>query len=86
VTTERYTAVFTGLLSHKQPAEDPYLTMDEDPLGSGSYTLGRDRPPYESWDVRSPSNISLRVAGNWCSTRTGSCGTCSVTKARFGGT
>ena len=44
---ERSTAVFTGLLSQKKSADYPYLTMDEDPLGSGSYTLRRDRPPYE---------------------------------------
>ena len=44
---ERSTAVFTGLLSQKKSADYPYLTMDEDPFGSGSYTLRRDRPPYE---------------------------------------
>ena len=44
---ERSTAVFTGLLSQKKSADYPYLTMDEDPLGSGSYTLRRDRPLYE---------------------------------------
>ena len=44
---ERSTAVFTGLVSQKKSADYPYLTMDEDPLGSGSYTLRRDRPPYE---------------------------------------
>jgi len=47
VTAERYTAVFTGLLSLKKPGEYLYLTMDEDPRGSGTYTLRRDRPPYE---------------------------------------
>ncbi len=47
MTAERYTAVFTGLLGLKRPGEYPYLTMDEDPLGSGTYTLRRDRPPYE---------------------------------------
>ena len=44
---ERYTAVFTGLLSQRKSADYPYLTMDEDPLGSGSRALRRDRPPYE---------------------------------------
>ena len=38
--------MFTGLLSLKKPGEYTYLRMDEDPLGSGSYTLGRGRPPY----------------------------------------
>ncbi len=47
MTAERYTAVFTGLLSLKKPGEYLYLTMDEDPRGSGTYTLRRDRPPYE---------------------------------------
>jgi hypothetical protein len=47
VTAERYTAVFTGLLSLKKPGEYLYLTMDGDPVGSGSHTLHRDRPPYE---------------------------------------
>lgn len=47
MTAERYTAVFTGLLGLKRPGEYPYLTMDEDPLSSGTYTLRRDRPPYE---------------------------------------
>lgn len=47
MTAERYTAVFTGLLSLKKPGEYLYLTMDEDPLGSGTHTLRRDRPPYE---------------------------------------
>jgi hypothetical protein len=47
VTAERYTAVFTGLLSLKKPGEYLYLSMDETPLGPGTYTLRRDRPPYE---------------------------------------
>lgn len=47
MTAERYTAVFTGLLSLKKPGEYLYLTMDEDPLGTGARTLRRDRPPYE---------------------------------------
>jgi hypothetical protein len=46
VTAERYTAVFTGLLSSKKPGEYLYLRMSEDPLDSGSYTINRGRPPY----------------------------------------
>jgi hypothetical protein len=47
VTAERYTAVFTGLLSLKKPGEYPYVRMDDDPLGSGGYTVSRGRPPYD---------------------------------------
>jgi hypothetical protein len=47
VTTERYTAVFTGLLTLKRPGEYLYLTASEDPLGSGTHALRRGRPPYE---------------------------------------
>jgi hypothetical protein len=86
VIAERSTAVFTGLLSQKKSADYPYLTMDEDPLGSGSRALRWDRPPYEKLGREISFENLLRVAGNWCSTRTGSCGTCSVTKARFRGT
>jgi hypothetical protein len=46
VTAERYTAVFTGLLSLKKPGEYLYARMDDDPLGSGGYTVRRSRPPY----------------------------------------
>ena len=46
MTAERYTAVFTGLLSLKKPGEYLYLRMDDDPLGSGGYTVGRGRPHY----------------------------------------
>jgi hypothetical protein len=46
VTAERYTAVFTGLLSLKKPGEYLYTRMDDDPLGSGGYTVSRGRPPY----------------------------------------
>lgn len=46
MTAERYTAVFTGLLSLKKPGEYLYLRMSEDPLGSGGYTVSRGRPPY----------------------------------------
>jgi hypothetical protein len=46
VTAERYTAVFTGLLSLKKPGEYLYVRMDDDPLASGGYTVSRGRPPY----------------------------------------
>jgi hypothetical protein len=46
VTAERYTAVFTGLLSLKKPGEYLYVRMDGDPLGSGGYTVSRGCPPY----------------------------------------
>jgi hypothetical protein len=46
VTAERYTAVFTGLLSLKWPGEYLYLRMGEDPLGSEGHTVNRGRPPY----------------------------------------
>jgi hypothetical protein len=46
VTAERYTAVFTGLLSLRAPGEYLYLRMSGDPLGEGGYTLDRGRPPY----------------------------------------
>jgi hypothetical protein len=54
VTAGRYTAVFTGLLSLKKPGEYFYLSMDEAPLGPGTYTLRRDRPPFEKMG-REPS-------------------------------
>ena len=44
---ERYTAVFTGLLSLKKPGEYTYLRMGEEPFGAESYTVSRGRPPYE---------------------------------------
>ena len=47
MTAGRYTAVFTGLLSLKKPGEYLYLSMDEAPLGPGTYTMRRGRPPYE---------------------------------------
>ena len=47
MTAERYTAVFTGLLSLKKPGEYPYLSMSGDPLASGRGNLHRGRPPYE---------------------------------------
>jgi hypothetical protein len=47
VTAERYTAVFTGLLSVKRPGEYLHLAMREDPRGRGcTGTLCRGRPPY----------------------------------------
>ena len=46
MTAERYTAVFTGLLSLKKPGEYTYLRMSNDPIGSGYYTLDQGRPPY----------------------------------------
>ena len=46
MTAERYTAVFTGLLSLKKPGEYTYLHMDEDPLEPGGYTMNRGRLPY----------------------------------------
>ncbi len=48
MTAERYTAVFTGLLSVKKPGEYLYLTISEDPLGAeGGCTVRRGRPPRE---------------------------------------
>ena len=47
MTAERYTVVFTGLLSLKKPGEYPYLSMSGDPLASGGNSLRRGRPPYE---------------------------------------
>ena len=41
---ERYTAIFTGLLSLKKPGEYPYARMDDDPLGSGGYTVSPIKP------------------------------------------
>jgi len=46
VTGERYTAVFTGLLSLKKPGEYLYVRMGEDPFGAGGHTVSRGRPPY----------------------------------------
>lgn len=43
---ERYTGVFTGLLSFKKPGEYLYVRMSEDPVGSEGYTVKRGRPPY----------------------------------------
>ena len=49
MTAERYTAVFTGLLSIKKPGEYAYLTMSEEPRAPGGSTLRRGRPRYESF-------------------------------------
>ena len=46
MTAERYTAVFTGLLSLKEPGEYIYLCMSDDPLDSGHYTVDHGLPPY----------------------------------------
>jgi len=46
VAAERYTAVFTGLLSLKKPGEYLYVRMGEEPFGTGGYTVSRGRPPY----------------------------------------
>jgi hypothetical protein len=46
VTAERYTAVFTGLLSLKKPGEYAYLRMSHDPFGSGRNTIDQGRPPF----------------------------------------
>jgi hypothetical protein len=50
VTAERYTAVFTGLLSVKKRGEYLYLTMSANPLGQGGCTLRKGRPPRERMD------------------------------------
>ena len=64
MSAERYTAVFTGAFAEKKPGEYLYLTMSEDPLGSGgSHTLRRGRPPACGWHARSPSKASPRGAG-----------------------
>ena len=47
MTAERYTAVFTGLLTLKKPCEYPYLTMQDESLGAGTRGMHRGRPPYE---------------------------------------
>jgi hypothetical protein len=46
VTAERYTAVFTGLLSLKKPGEYAYLRMSHDPFGSGRNKVDQGRPPF----------------------------------------
>ncbi len=39
--------MFTGFFTAKKPGEYLYLSMSDDPLGSGASTLRRGRPPYE---------------------------------------
>jgi hypothetical protein len=68
----------------KKPGEYLYLTMSEDPLGRGSYTLHEGRPPRERTRGEIDFRISRRGAGVWCSILTGSCGACKV-KARIVG-
>jgi hypothetical protein len=46
VTAERYTAVFTGLLSLKKPGEYLYMRVSEDPFGVEDYMVSRGSPPY----------------------------------------
>ncbi len=38
--------MFTGFFTAKKPGEYLYLSMSDDPLGSGASTLRRGRPPY----------------------------------------
>ncbi|MBA3790444.1 MAG: hypothetical protein M3Q54_12860 [Actinomycetota bacterium] len=47
MTAERYTIVFTGLLTDRKAGEYPYLTAGDTSEGSGSGTLHRGRPPRE---------------------------------------
>ena len=47
MTAERYTVVFTGLLSLRKSGEYPYLSMSGDPLVSGGSIPHRGRPSYE---------------------------------------
>ena len=46
MTAERYTSVFTGLLSLKKPGEYTYLRMKANPLASGHNIIRKGRPPY----------------------------------------
>ena len=47
MTSERYTAFFTGLFDLKKPGEYTYFCMGAEPLApDGSYALHRSRPPY----------------------------------------
>ena len=47
MTAERYTAVFTGLLSLKEPGEYLYIRMGRELFRAVGYTVSRGRPPYE---------------------------------------
>jgi hypothetical protein len=85
VSAERYTAVFTGLLSLKNPGEYTYLRMGDDPPGSGHYTVSQGRPPYGElgWEISFfdlPEGCKV-----WCWIRTERYGTCRVTKPVAGG-
>ena len=53
MSAERYTAVFTGLLTLKKPGEYPYLSMSRDSLAPGRSAMHRGRPPYErmGWEI-----------------------------------
>ena len=53
MTAERYTAVFTGLLSLKKPGEYTYLRMGDEPLASGCLAVQRGSPPYGAlgWEI-----------------------------------
>ncbi len=80
MTAERYTAVFTVLLSVKKPGEYLYLAMSEDPRGPG--VAGRyvaDGPRTSCSGARSRSEIYRRGADVWYSMLTGNCGACKVT-------
>ncbi len=46
MTAERYTAVFTGFLSVKEPGEYVYLSMSEDLLGPEGSSLLQCGHPY----------------------------------------
>ncbi|MGI8909980.1 MAG: hypothetical protein ACR2JR_05415 [Rubrobacteraceae bacterium] len=56
MTAERYTVVFTGLLTDKKAGEYPYLSTGDISNGPGSGTLHRGRPPRE----RMKREISFR--------------------------
>ena len=45
MTAERYTAVFTGLLSLKKPGEYLYMRVSEDPFGVEDCMVSRGSPP-----------------------------------------
>ena len=47
VTSQRYTAFFSGLFDLKKPGEYTNFCMRAEPLApDGSYALRRSRPPY----------------------------------------
>lgn len=49
MTTERYTIIFTGLLTDRKAGEYPYLSTGDGSNGSESSTLHRGRLPRERW-------------------------------------